>query len=487
MSKEYEDIVHRSLGNYGLYQVGLNLLLGLVYIPVNWQMLSMNFLAAETDFMCQDTNETNACYVNGTSEPCSGFIHDTSFWTETIRHKWDLICDSDKWYGYANAIFMSGVGVGVVVGGFASDRWGRKPTLFALLFLQSSSALAAAFVDSFWAWLVLRWFTYFGLMSALAVRYVLGMEMLSGKYRAYVGIGFFIFEPIGVVIYPFLAAWLKSSFTLQIAMALANVPIFLMYFIVPESPRWLIRKGRFKEAEAVLRRGAKINRKSLEKNLDFSNEVHSEDETNFLVLFKTPRLRLYTLALIIIWFGHGFIYYGIALNIGELGSDLFTNFVIFGAVDVPAFAGAVINLALFRRRLSFFILMLSTSTLLMLTMAFENGTWPVVAFAMAGKFTLVVTFVGLYLYAGEIYPTLVRNVGLGACSLGARLGSVLGPLTYGLRETLQTDFFPTGFLGCVFLICAVSVLILPETFNKPLPATIKDLEDRKKSKVHNLK
>ena len=160
-----------------------------------------------------------------------------------------------------------------------------------------------------------------------------------------------------------------------------------------------------------------------------------------------------------------------------MGSDLFTNFVLFGAVDIPGFAAAVANLAFLPRKKSYFLLMITTSILLMLTVAFVPKSTETVALAMAGKFTLVVTFVGLYLYSGEIYPTLVRNVGLGACSLGARLGSVLGPLTYGLRE-IQPDFFPSGVLGCVFLVCALAVLALPETFNKPLPSTITELENR---------
>lgn len=71
---------------------------------------------------------------------------------------------------------------------------------------------------------------------------------------------------------------------------------------------------------------------------------------NTLSLFKTPRLRLYTLGMYVLWFGHGFVYYGIGLNIGNIGGDLFLNFLIFGLVDVPSFILAGFTMAHFRRK-----------------------------------------------------------------------------------------------------------------------------------------
>ena len=136
---EPEDAVHRVWGTFGRYQIIINFILAFIYIPVNWQMLSMNFLAAETDFWCKNsTGEVKkSCSAN-----CTLFEHDKSFWQETIRQKWDLVCENDNWYGYINSIFMSGVGVGVVFGGLASDRWGRKPVLFFLVGLQSFAAFS---------------------------------------------------------------------------------------------------------------------------------------------------------------------------------------------------------------------------------------------------------------------------------------------------------------------------------------------------------
>ncbi len=46
-------------------------------------------------------------------------------------------------------------------------------------------------------------------------------------------------------------------------------------------------------------------------------------------------------------------------------------------------------------------------------------------------------------YVCEIYPTLIRNIGLGSSSTMARVGSIVAPMTFALHE-VSPRFFPTG-------------------------------------------
>lgn len=71
---------------------------------------------------------------------------------------------------------------------------------------------------------------------------------------------------------------------------------------------------------------------------------------NTLSLFKTPKLRRYTLALYLVMFGQGFVYYGLALNLGNIGGSLMVNIFIFGAVHLPANVLASIMLGTVKRR-----------------------------------------------------------------------------------------------------------------------------------------
>ena len=53
--------------------------------------------------------------------------------------------------------------------------------------------------------------------------------------------------------------------------------------------------------------------------------------------------------------------------------------------------------------------------------------WTGVALAMMGKLGIAGAFATLYIFSSEIFPTVVRNSGIGASSLCARVGGILAP------------------------------------------------------------
>ncbi len=239
--KEPEDIVHLALGDLSPYQILINVSCCLIYVPVAWQMICMNFLGPKSEFTCLDSNAIDECNVlnleNNRTTFCQNFEHDKSYWSLTVRQKWDLVCENDKWYNWLNSIFMSGVAVGVIGFGVISDRFGRKITSIIGLTIQITATLAAAFTHSFGLWVTLRWIAMASSMSILTVRYVLGVEFLSGKNRAFIGVGFLTAFPIGIIVFPIIANFLRNSFHLQLIMGLVNIPLLISVFFVPESPR----------------------------------------------------------------------------------------------------------------------------------------------------------------------------------------------------------------------------------------------------------
>ena len=57
-------------------------------------------------------------------------------------------------------------------------------------------------------------------------------------------------------------------------------------------------------------------------------------------------------------------------------------------------------------------------------------TWLLVAFAMIGKFGISAAFGEIYIYTGELFPTVIRSFILGFCGVGARLGATISPNIY---------------------------------------------------------
>lgn len=81
-------------------------------------------------------------------------------------------------------------------------------------------------------------------------------------------------------------------------------------------------------------------------------------------------------------------------------------------------------------------------------------TWLLVAFAMIGKFGISAAFGEIYIYTGELFPTVVRSFILGFCGVGARLGATLSPYIYHLvsiRMGLISFFCIHVFLKIYYL------------------------------------
>lgn len=61
--------------------------------------------------------------------------------------------------------------------------------------------------------------------------------------------------------------------------------------------------------------------------------------------------------------------------------------------------------------------------------------WLIVTLAMIGKLAITASYGTVYIFSTEQFPTVIRNAGLGAGSMAARLGSVFAPL---INETVST-------------------------------------------------
>lgn len=96
-----------------------------------------------------------------------------------------------------------------------------------------------------------------------------------------------------------------------------------------------------------------------------------------------------------------------------------------------------------------------------------------------------ISFPTVYLFAGELFPTVVRNIGIGSASTVARIGSMVAPFVAGLSGVAY--WLPPVIFGGFPIIGAILVVFLPETQGAPLPETIEDGENfgKKVKKNHS--
>lgn len=91
-----------------------------------------------------------------------------------------------------------------------------------------------------------------------------------------------------------------------------------------------------------------------------------------------------------------------------------------------------------------------------------------------GLWGMSISFSTVYLYAGELFPTVVRNSGVGLTSTVARVGSMVAPFVATLSHT--SKLLPPLIFGIVPLIGAALCIILPDTRGKKLPDTLEEGE-----------
>ncbi|KAK2100176.1 hypothetical protein P7K49_021524 [Saguinus oedipus] len=96
--------------------------------------------------------------------------------------------------------------------------------------------------------------------------------------------------------------------------------------------------------------------------------------------------------------------------------------------------------------------------------------------AALGKGCLASSFICVYLFTGELYPTEIRQMGMGFASAHARLGGLAAPLVTTLGEF--SAILPPVCFGATAILAGLAVCFLTETRNAPLMETITVMERR---------
>lgn len=323
-------------------------------------------------------------------------------------------------------------------------------------------------------------------MLILPHSFVLIMEIIGIKWRELISVLFHIPFNLGHLTLPIFAYFIRDWQYLQFALSIPSIVLISYYWLIPESPRWLFTVGRVDESAAVLERAAKTNRlptDHIQTDLQAYKKTLTESTSkgNILALLKTPNMRTKTLAMWFNWFVCGLAFFGVSQYVGQIGGDIFTNVALSACLEVPGTLICIYTMRRFGRKRTVVYSNLFTGVA-MLTIAFvpAESTMIILVCASCGIIGMNVAFPCVYLYAGEIFPTVVRNIGVGSSSMAARVGTMLAPFVAGLA--LTSRYLPPIIFGIFPIFGAAMVLLLPETLGSPLPETLEDGEEFGKKK-----
>ncbi|KAL3971719.1 carboxypeptidase N regulatory subunit [Sarotherodon galilaeus] len=418
----------------------------------------------------------------------SGWVYDNSTFISTLATEWNLVCDKKGLTKTTNTIFFVGVMIGALAFGFFCDKYGRKTMLLVSYILSIVFGFSSTFANSYILFAVLRFFTGFSLTGISIISIVLTIEWADISHRSTIGVIGSLAWSVGYMLLAGIAFLLTDWRTLTMTVTAPLGFAVLTWWWIPESARWLLANGKVERAQFYLDKCANINRRqklSREKLETLSNiEVEENQAKNYTYfhLVKTPRMRWLTFLLGIVWYGVASTYYGISLNITGFGLNMYLTHFIYGAIEVPAKLTIYCFLNIIGRRKCQSGTLLLTGICIGINIFIPKGLWHVRAIvATLGKGLSEASFTTIFLYTAELYPTVIRQNGLGYTSFMSRLGVSIAPLIL-LLEDVWT-LLPQIILCSLAIISGLVALLLPETLNVKLPETIDDIENPRKKDV----
>src|SRR5215210_7835356 len=191
---------------------------------------------------------------------------------------------SSFWHGFTISSALIGTVVGALTAGIPTDKYGRKPILFIIALLFALSALGSALANNLPSFIAFRFIggLAVGASSVVAPMYIseISPARIRGRMTA-----LFQFNVILGILIAYISNYLlsnmgESSWRWMLGVGGAPaVAYFFLLFLVPESPRFLIKKGKITEARKVLE---KIETREIETEImDIESSMTQKKENLF--------------------------------------------------------------------------------------------------------------------------------------------------------------------------------------------------------------
>lgn len=378
--------------------------------------------------------------------------------------------------------------MGNYVYGFLQDYWGRRPSFFVYLFLEIIACALSSMTWNFASWLVFRIVVGLTVPAILASPYVLAIELVGPHHRVFCTIVLNIAYSIGLVLLSGIVYLVRDWRYLSLAVSLPLFLLFSCFFILPESPRWLVATGKYARAAEVMKTIARVNQMPIAENYEqilrenFAPRVVSTEKEaqkspysfGIIDLFRTPNMRAKTLIITFIWFSNTCVYVGLSYYAPALGGDEIWNFFLAGAVELPTYIVLWPSLNYIGRRWILCFSMLVGGIACLLTFLVQHQKFVMLSLYCIGKMGISSAFVVLPLAASELYPTVVRGLGMSVSSVIGMIGPIVIPIINHMGSNMLV--LPLIIMGFLLTLGGIASLFLPETMSRPLPQTIEDGE-----------
>ena len=406
--------------------------------------------------------------------------------------------------GWVVGCALSGSICGVAVAGIMSDRFGRKPTMLLSAILFIVSAVGCAVCSGFPELVAYRIVggIGIGIVSIVSPMYISEVAIsrwrgsLVSLYQLAITIGFLgaylvnfrILKAAETAVYQ--TPWVQQIMVTEMwrGMLGSNViPALLFFavlFFIPESPRWLLLRGREIRANTVLRRIYDSPEAAARETAFIREAAPSKPQSEWRLLFKPGIRKAVFIGVSIAMLGqfmgvNAVLYYGPAIfeSAGLSGSDSLFSQVLVGLVNMLTTVLALVIIdRVGRKKLVYWgvsgmiLSLLCIGAYFLYSAGRELAPAFLLIFFLAYVFCCAVSISAvIFVLLSEMYPTRIRGLAMSIAGFSLWIGTYLiGQLTPWMLENLT----PAGTFFLFAGMCVPYILIMwravPETTGRSL-------------------
>ncbi|WP_211230002.1 MFS transporter [Desulfovirgula thermocuniculi] len=386
---------------------------------------------------------------------------------------------------------LLGLLIGGAIAGIISDRIGRKKMLILACIVYSIFNLPIYFAQNFETFAVFRILSGIGIGACIPVSATINSEFVPTKSRGAFVASTFSWLVAGWVLSGLVAIPVVPAMGWRFCYLLAVVPVvyaLILAALLPESPHWLVSKGRNAEAVGVIRAMERAARGSAREWSPEGLLVPPPPKSVGVAALFSREYRLATVGLWIMYFMGCVIIYGVTAWMPSLlyekGFSLAKSYAFAALQNVASIiANAVTGFVSDRvGRKRNIIFGFALAAVAVAVLAGATGQWFILAACMFLGFANNFALTAVQPLLAETYRTEFRNTGVAMTNAFGRIGGLLAPIMAGYVQQLGVGFSGTmlWFIApCIIAILAAVFFIRYETTGKTLENIVSEMAEKR--------
>ncbi|XP_054717987.1 beta-alanine transporter-like [Uloborus diversus] len=395
--------------------------------------------------------------------------------TNTIVTEWDLVCDRSWLPTFALMLFGVGEFLSLPLYFYITYRQGRRFSFFLFLACECLFGSLTAFAPNIGCFALLRFLVGLTVPACAATPAALAQELVGSKSKGRNLHLMYLYRSLGGVLLAGSVFVVRDWPHIALASTVPFGAFFLYWWVLPESPQWLLARGRFEETIRLIRTIASTNGRELtpdfivatkrkfilERSLrEHRNEPRTQKEAT-KDLFKVRGLRKRIIVIIFTWLTSTASFLGLNYLCVELQGDVHLNLLLSAVTEVLGWAIAALMLRCGSRRCSYCVTCALGGVLCVTMATRRRGKSASLTLFVSTKLSVSISYFVLPLWTAELIPHGPRETAIVLSEILSLLCPVFLPLLIYQGRTLHS--LPMTLIGVLQILGGLVALGLPET------------------------